>query len=72
MKHIVLLILSTLVLSTGHALEAIEGAKKDFKIIKAKVVEKIEKVKSKKPKIKAAISDAAAKVNSKIQKTLNN
>ena len=72
MKHILLLICSTLVLSTGHALEAIEGVKKDFKIIKAKVVEKIEKVKSKKPKVKAAILDTAAKVNSKIQKTLNN
>ena len=72
MKHIFLLICSTLVLSTGHALEAIEGAKKDFKEIKAKVAEKIEKVKSKKPKIKAAISETATKVNTKIQKTFNN
>lgn len=72
MKHIFLLICSTLVLSTGHALEAIEGAKKDFKEIKAKVVQKFEQVKSKKPKIKAAISETASKVNSKIQKTLNN
>lgn len=71
MKHVLLLICSTLVLSTGHALEAIEGAKKDFKEIKAKVANKIEQAKNKKPKIKAAISETANKVNSKIQKTLN-
>lgn len=71
MKHVFLLICSTLVLSTGHALEAIEGAKKDFKQLKAKVVEKIEQAKSKKPKIKSALSNTANKVNSKIQNTLH-